>query len=53
MAIRTATFTEGDRELVKKIIGYQKKKKKPSFIAAVRELCEIALTMETAVRKLQ
>lgn len=44
-------FTQNDEALVEKITIYQKKNSL-SFIAAVRELCETALKMETIVKKL-
>lgn len=49
--IKSIGFTQKDEELVEKITVYQKKNDL-SFIAAVRELCETALKMETIVKKL-
>lgn len=49
--IKRIGFTQNDEELVKKITAYQKKNNL-SFIAAVKELCETALKMETIVKKL-
>ena len=48
---KTATFTEKDIELVKRIEKYQKDKKHKSFIDAVRELCETGLDIEKIKRK--
>ena len=49
--IKRIGFTQKDEELVEKITAYQEKNNL-SFIAAVRELCETALKMETIVTKL-
>lgn len=49
--IKSIVFTQNDEALVEKITIYQKKNSL-SFIAAVRELCETALKMETIVKKL-
>ena len=49
--IKSIGFTQNDEALVEKITIYQKKNNL-SFIAAVRELCETALKMETIVKKL-
>ena len=46
-------FVEKDAELVKKIQEYQEKNCMDTFISAVRELCEIALSLETTIRKLK
>lgn len=45
---KIATFGDSkeDKELVKKIITYQKQKKYTSFIAAVRDLCNRALKLQ-------
>ena len=48
--IKSIGFTQNDEALVEKITIYQKKNSL-SFIAAVRELCETALKMETIVKK--
>ena len=50
-AIKSIVFTQKDEELVEKITVYQEKNDL-SFIAAVRELSETALKMETIVKKL-
>ena len=47
--IKSIGFTQNDEALVEKITIYQKKNSL-SFIAAVRELCETALKMETIVK---
>lgn len=49
--IKSIGFTQKDEELLEKITAYQEKNNL-SFIAAVRELCETALKMETIVKKL-
>lgn len=49
--IKSIGFPQNDEALVEKITIYQKKNS-VSFIAAVRELCETALKMETIVKKL-
>ena len=49
--IKSIGLTQNDEALVEKITIYQKKNSL-SFIAAVRELCETALKMETIVKKL-
>ena len=49
--IKSIGFTQKDEALVEKITIYQKTNSL-SFIAAVRELCETALKMETIVKKL-
>ena len=43
---RTATFSDKDGESVRKIQAYQKEKKLPSFIEAVRQLCNDALQLK-------
>lgn len=43
---RTATFSDKDGELVRKIQAYQKEKKLPSFIETVRQLCNDALQLK-------
>ena len=50
---KTATFndSEKDKELVKRIVKYQKDKKHKSFIDAVRELCDIALKFDEIKKK--
>ena len=40
------TDSDKDRELVEKITEYQKAHRLPSFIAAVRKLCEDAILVE-------
>lgn len=49
---KTVKFGEKDAALVKRIEAYRKKKGL-SFIGAIRELCEIALTVESTVKKLK
>lgn len=43
---KTATFSDKDGESVRKIQAYQKEKKLPSFIEAVRQLCNDALQLK-------
>ena len=43
---RTAKFSDKDGELVRKIQAYQKEKGLPSFIEAVRQLCNDALQLK-------
>ena len=43
---KTATFISQDKELVRKIEQYQKTHNLTSFIATIRELCNIALTLK-------
>ena len=44
-ALKTATFTKSDSELVKLIEEYQRKNELNSF-SAIRKLCKMALTIE-------
>lgn len=44
--IKTIKFLETDKSLVKRIEKYQKSKGLNSFAAAVRELCDDALTLK-------
>ncbi|MDE6470833.1 MAG: hypothetical protein K2L19_07415 [Eubacterium sp.] len=44
--IKTIKFLENDKSLVKRIEKYQKSKELSSFVAAVRELCDDALTLK-------
>lgn len=39
-ALKTATFTKSDSELVKLIEEYQRKNELNSFISAIRKLCK-------------
>ena len=39
-------FNESDKELIKTIVEYQKAHGLPSFISAVRKLCNDALEIE-------
>lgn len=49
---KTVTFGDKDAALIRKIEAYQRKKG-TTFIGAVRELCEVALAMESTVKKLK
>jgi len=42
--IKVTTFIDSDKELVKKIIDFQKAQGLPSFIEAIRVLCNNALS---------
>lgn len=42
----TFTNNERDRKIVRDIEKYQHKNEIPSFVEAVRKLCEFALTIE-------
>ena len=44
--IKTIKFLEDDISLVKRIEKYQKSKGLNSFVSAVRELCDDALTLK-------
>ena len=44
--MRRITFTDNDKELVEKIIEYQKAHGLSSFVATVRKLCKDALEIE-------
>ncbi len=47
---KVVTFTSSDAKLVRKIEKYQKTRNLKSFIAAVRELCDNALTLKEIVK---
>ena len=44
--MRRITFTDNDKELIERIIEYQKAHGLSSFVAAVRKLCKDALEIE-------
>ena len=44
--MKTATFTDADKDLIKEITKYQNSHGLPSFIAAVRKLCKDALQLK-------
>ena len=44
--MRRITFTDNDKDLIEKIIEYQKAHGLSSFVAAVRKLCRDALEIE-------
>ena len=46
-------FTDADDELIEKIKAFQKAQALPSFIAAVRVLCENGLSMSKVVKTLK
>lgn len=50
---KTATFTDQDQELIKKILTFQKEHKLKSFIDAVRQLCETTLQVKDIAKKLK
>lgn len=43
---KVVTFTSNDKELIRKIEKYQKTHNLNSFVSAVRELCDNALTLK-------
>lgn len=43
---KTINFIESDKDLIEKIIDYQKAHGLSSFVAAVRKLCKDALEIE-------
>lgn len=47
---KTATFTDKDQDLIRRIQQYQKEKKLSSFIDAVRQLCNDALQLKKIVK---
>lgn len=46
-------FIDKDAELIKKIHTFQKAQNLPSFVAAVRILCENGLSMSDVVKNLK
>lgn len=48
--IKTVSFSENDTLLVKRIKKYQAAKGLNSFVSAVRELCDDALTLKEIVK---
>lgn len=44
--MRRITFIDSDKDLIEKIIEYQKAHGLSSFVAAVRKLCKDALEIE-------
>lgn len=44
--MKRVTFIESDKELIDKIIAYQKAHGLSSFIAAIRKLCADAIEIE-------
>ncbi len=44
--MRRITFLDSDKDLIEKIIEYQKAHGLSSFVAAVRKLCKDALEIE-------
>lgn len=51
--IKHITFTNNDADLVKKIEAFQKAQNLPSFVEAVRKLCQNGLHMTEVVRNLK
>lgn len=47
------TFGDKDAELVKRIAEFQKAQELPTFIAAVRALCESGLGISHVVKRLK
>jgi len=50
---KQVTFGEKDSELIQKINNFQKNQKLPSFIAAVRILCEKGLQVSDLVKDIK
>lgn len=50
---RRITFTPNDEDFIRKIIVLQREQNLPSFVAAVRVLCNNGLTMREAVEKMK
>lgn len=48
--MKRITFCKKDEELIKRIVVYQKDKCLPSFIEAVRQLCNDALDCNVNVK---
>ena len=44
--MKTVKFNDNDKDLVRKIIAYQKAHGLSSFVAAVRKLCSDAIEIE-------
>jgi len=49
----TFTDTDKDKELIEKIVKFQHAQELPSFVEAVRRLCENGLSMNTVVKNLK
>ena len=47
------TFNNNDQKLTKQIVGFQKSSGLPSFVSAVRKLCEDALQLKKTTKKQQ
>jgi len=47
---KRVTFTDNDHKLIDKIISYQKENGLPSFVSAVRKLCEDALQLKKIIK---
>lgn len=43
---KQVSFRDSDEDLIKKILEYQKAHGLPSFVSAVRKLCEDAIQVE-------
>lgn len=50
---KKVTFIDNDQELIDKIRAFQKAQKLPSFVEAVRRLCENGLSMSDVVKNLK
>lgn len=50
---KQVSFGGGDMELIKKIEKFQKAQGLPSFIAAVRVLCDSGLSISKIVKKVK
>ena len=47
---KSITFKDSDQKLIDKIISYQKENGLPSFVSAVRKLCEDALQLKKIIK---
>ena len=47
------SFTDKDKELVEQIQAFQRAQELPSFVAAVRKLCENGLQISDMVKNLK
>lgn len=47
------TFTDKDKNLIEKIVKFQHAQELPSFVEAVRRLCENGLSMNSVINNLK
>lgn len=50
---KKVNFTDNDKKLVDQIRAFQETQKLPSFVEAVRRLCENGLSMSAVVKNLK